>query len=145
MSWQRQNTDAANEVENEQLAGIYSKFEIYCVRLSLILELMSWAAGENATNANNAITQQSVEGAIQLISYFQATARRVHSILSQNPVEGLDKRRRDFYKTIPATFTTDKGLAIAETMDFPERTYKRFLNEVTFFERLEHGRYRKKF
>jgi hypothetical protein len=142
MQWQRKNTDAANEIESEQLAGVYSKFEIYAIRLSLILQLMSWAAGENA---NNAINANAVDGAIRLVEYFRNTATRVHGILSQNPVEGLDKRRRDFYKTIPATFTTDEGLAIAETMDFPERTFKRFLNENTFFERLEHGRYRKKF
>jgi hypothetical protein len=145
MQWQRKNTDAANEIENEQLAGVYSKFEIYCVRLSLILEMMCWATCENANNARNAVNANAVDGAIRLIEYFRSTATRVNGILSQNPVEGLDKRKRDFYNALHNEFNTDEGLAIAKSMDFAERTYKRFLNENVFFEKLEHGKYRKKF
>ncbi len=145
MQWQRKNTDAANDIENEQLAGVYSKFEIYCVRLSLILEMMSWATRENANNARNAVNANAVNGAIRLIEYFRSTATRVNGILSQNPVEGLDKQKRDFYTALPNEFKTNEGLTIAESMNFPERSYKRFLTENDFFEKLHHGRYRKKF
>lgn len=141
LAWQRKNTDTINEIEDEALAGAFSKFEIYVIRLSLLLHLIHWAAGENA---NNAINATAVDGAIRLIEYFRTTATRVHGILSQNPVEGLDKQRRDFYTSLPVEFTTNEGLAIAEGMDFPERTVKRFLNENVFFEKLEHGRYRKR-
>jgi len=142
LDWQRENTDLINDTDDEGLAGMFSKFEIYAVRLSLILHLMHWAAGESAVSA---VSATAVEGAIRLINYFKTTAIRVNGILSQNPVEGLDKRRRDFYAALPIEFFTDEVLAIAEGMDFPERSVKRFLNENVFFEKLERGKYRKKF
>jgi hypothetical protein len=91
------------------------------------------------------IGTRATEGAIQLTEYFRQTARRVNSILNNTPVEGLDTRKKSIYHLLPDEFSTDKGLQIAYENDFPERTLKRFLSDGIFFEKLEHGKYKKRF
>lgn len=88
---------------------------------------------------------RSVEGAIKLVEYFRATAKRVNGILNNSPVEGLDTRKKEFYQKLPGTFTTDQAVKIAFNNEFPERTLKRFLNDFTFFEKLERGKYKKRY
>jgi hypothetical protein len=65
--------------------------------------------------------------------------------MNNTPVEGLDTRKKEFYEKLPQTFTTDQAVPIAYNQSFPERTLKRFLGEYQFFEKLEHGKYKKKF
>lgn len=144
-SWQRKNTDDANNTESESLAGIYTKLEIYCIRFALILELLQVAASESETvNHRPRIGTRATEGAIQITEYFRQTARRVNSILNNTPVEGLDTRKKSIYHLLPTEFSTDKGLQIAYENHFPERTFKRFLSDGIFFEKLEHGKYKKR-
>jgi len=141
----RKNTDDANNTESESLAGIYTKLEIYCIRFALILELLQVAASESETvNHRPRIGTRATEGAIQITEYFRQTARRVNSILNNTPVEGLDTRKKSIYHLLPAEFSTDKGLQIAYENHFPERTFKRFLSDGIFFEKLEHGKYKKR-
>ena len=45
--WQRKNADQCNETENDMIAGIYSKIEMYAIRISLILQLLRWACNED--------------------------------------------------------------------------------------------------
>lgn len=39
-SWRNENTDRANQTENPTLKGIYAKFDAYCIRFALLIELM---------------------------------------------------------------------------------------------------------
>ncbi|MEA5110950.1 hypothetical protein SDC9_17956 [bioreactor metagenome] len=41
--WQIKNSEVINETSSDQLAGIYSKLEIYVIRLSLVIELLNEA------------------------------------------------------------------------------------------------------
>ncbi len=197
--WQKRNTDTINNTDNESLAGVYSKLEIYVIRFALIIELLQIATGssenenpfdwdiktlyrkaskkchpDTSTLQNGAeifkeldeaykaenrekvfeifqnlvkarIGTRATEGAIQLAEYFRQTARRVNSILNNTPVEGLDNRKKSIYHLLPLEFSTDKGLQIAFENEYPERTFKRFLSDGIFFEKLEHGKYKKRY
>lgn len=152
-NWNQYNTDLCNDSENESLAGIFSKFEIYTIRFALIIELLYFASGESAKNANSAtgenieneICANSAKSAIKLTEYFRKTAIKVNSIISNiKPIENLPQDKRKLFDELPVTFTTEKGLQIAETHSIPERTFKRFISNDVYFEKISHGYYQKK-
>jgi hypothetical protein len=140
--WQKDNTDQCNNSQNDAISGIYSKLEIYAIRLSLIFELLSWACGESNING---ISANSVNSALKLVEYFKKSAIKVHSNFSKlGPLEKLSEDKQDLYEALPNTFTTEAGIKIAESIGIPERTFKRFLNEQDLFTRIRVGNYEKR-
>jgi hypothetical protein len=141
--WQRYNTDLSNNAENEQIGSIYSKLEVYAVRLALILEMLHWACDEGEIQA---VGTNSVQGAIQLTEYFRNTALRVHSIISNSsPLDKLPSDKKRIYEALPNEFTTETGVEIAEQEGMKQRTFKRWLNDRDLFTRLSRGEYEKRF
>ncbi|TMI73300.1 MAG: DUF3987 domain-containing protein [Bacteroidetes bacterium] len=139
--WQQYNTDQCNE-ESETISAVYSKMDMYVVRLALILELLDSAC----TNlVSNSISVGAVEGSIQLVEYFKKAAVKVHSIIANaNPLDRLSGDRRRLYETLPDTFTTEEGVRIATAAGTAERTFKRFLTDKEFFSKSGRGEYEKK-
>jgi hypothetical protein len=141
--WQKQNTDEANDSEDENLRGKYSKLELYAIRLSLILELIEYACSSDSTPPKS-ICRKSVEGAILLTDYFKNTAIKIHSIIeNNNPLDRHPDNLQTLYHALPETFTTMEGIDIAECNKVSERSYKRFLNDKMLFARLSRGNYQK--
>jgi hypothetical protein len=141
IAWQRKNTDACNAVESELLSGMYSKMDMYILRLALILELLQYACHQSQKLA---IGERAVEGAIKLAEYFKKSALKVHSILSNaSPLDKFPTDKQNFYNELPDIFTTEEGLQIAKSVGFPERSFKRFLNQKELFTRVSRGEYEK--
>jgi hypothetical protein len=140
--WQKRNTDESNDAENEAVSGIYSKLEMYAVRLALILEMM-WYACNESDKQNVSVT--AVKGALKLVEYFKNSAVKVNSIISNaSPLDKHPTDKQDLYNRLPDTFTTEAGLNVAAGLGFPERTYKRFLKENELFEWVSRGEYKKR-
>jgi hypothetical protein len=140
--WQRSNTDQCNEAENEALSGIFSKLEMYVVRLALIIEMMRYACGEGNKKS---ISAESAQGAIKLVEYFRNSATKVNSILSDStPLDMQPENKRILYNALPEKFATGQGLSIAEGLGIPERTFKRFLNDKELFNNVSWGYYEKR-
>lgn len=141
--WEKQNTDLCNSTENEALASIYGKFDIYAIRFSLILEMLRYACGESNKQA---VGIEAVNSALLLVKYFKTTAEKVFSIISNfDPLDKLPFNKRKLYEALPDLFTTAEGLKVAELYDIPERTFKRYLKEKEFFSYLKKGEYEKRF
>jgi len=139
--WQKDNADQCNNSKCDAISGIYSKLEIYAIRLSLIFELLSWACGESNING---VSANSVNSALKLVEYFKRSAIKVHSnISSLSPLDKLPADKQNLYKALPLSFTTGAGLKIANELEVPVRTFKRFLNEQELFTRLSKGKYEK--
>lgn len=140
--WQKMNADECNNAESEAISGIYSKLEIYAIRLALILEMLKFACDESDKDK---VGIESVRGALALVKYFKNSAIKVHSIISNTcPLDKHPADKQALYKALPVTFTTEIGLQIAEGLSIPERTFKRFLNENDLFERISRGEYEKR-
>jgi len=140
--WQKANTDQSNDAENEVISGIYSKLEMYAVRLALILEMMRYACNESDKKA---ISTEAVGGALKLVEYFKNSAVKVNSIISNaSPLDKHPADKQALYNSLPNTFTTEAGLNIAEGLGIAERTFKRFLNEKDLFNRISRGEYEKR-
>ncbi len=141
--WQKANTDQCNDAENEAVSGIYSKLEIYAVRLALVLEMMRYACNESDKNA---VSVEAIQGALKLVEYFKASAVKVNSIISNtSPLDKHPADKQALYKALPDTFTTERGIQIAKELGVPERTFKRFLNEMELFKKISRGEYEKRF
>jgi hypothetical protein len=140
--WQKANTDQSNDAENEAVSGIYSKLEMYAVRLALILEMMRYACNESDKQA---VSVEAIQGALKLVKYFKNSAIKVHCILSNaSPLDKHPADKHALYKALPNTFTTETGLQVAESLEVPERTFKRFLNETDLFKWISRGEYEKR-
>lgn len=140
--WQKANTDQCNEAENEAVSGIFSKMDMYVLRLALILEMMRYACNESDKQA---VSIEAVQGAVKLVEYFKSSAVKVNSILSNtNPLDKHPTDKQNLYKALPDTFTTETGLQIAEGLAVAERTFKYFLNEKELFTRTSRGEYEKR-
>lgn len=140
-AWQKGNTDQSNEAQNEAVSGIYSKLEMYAVRLALILEMMRFACNESDKQA---VSVEAIQGALKLVEYFKNSAVKVHSIISNaSPLDKYPADKQALYKTLPDTFTTEIGLQVAESLGVAERTFKRFLIDKELFKRMSRGEYEK--
>jgi hypothetical protein len=140
--WQKVNTDQCNDAENEAASGIFSKMDMYVLRLALILEMMLYACSESKKEA---ISIEAVKGAIKLVEYFKTSALKVNSIISNaSPLDKLPTDKQNLYNALPETFTTVIGLQLAEGLGFAERTFKYFLNEKELFTRIRFGEYKKR-
>lgn len=143
LDWQRHNTDLCNNAESEAIGSMYSKMDMYVVRLALILELLQWACtGGSKQN----IGIEAINGAIALIEYFKNSALKVHKTINNiKPIETEPENKQAIYDALPLEFSTSKGLQIAGSMGMPERTFKNFLNDTKLFIKVRHGEYKKCF
>lgn len=140
--WQKANTDQSNEAESEALSGIFSKMDMYVLRLALNLEMLRYACNESDKQA---VSIEAVQGAVKLVEYFKNSAVKVNSILTNaSPLDKHPTDKQALYKALPDTFTTEIGLQIAEGLGVAERTFKYFLNEKELFTRISRGEYEKR-
>jgi hypothetical protein len=140
--WQKTNTDHVNKASSEALSGIFSKMELYVLRLALILELMRFACNEGNKSA---VSIEAVKGAVKLAEYFKNSAVKVNGILNDSsPLDKMPTDKQNLFNSLPEVFTTEIGLQIAESLGIPVRTFKYFLNDKELFTRITRGEYEKR-
>lgn len=145
-TWQKKNVDLSNQADDDTISGLYSKLEVYVIRLSLVLSLINKACNDEPLNEIEVgeIDITAVEGAIKLAEYFRISANTVHAIISNSdPLAKYPSYNKDLFDALPPTFSTEEGLKTAMKYGFAERTFKRFLNEESLFKRLKRGFYKK--
>ncbi|MDL2224057.1 DUF3987 domain-containing protein [Bacteroidales bacterium OttesenSCG-928-M06] len=141
--WQRENTDQCNREINETLMGIYSKLEIYAIRFCLILQVARWLCGEVSKDSIDLV---SVEGAIELVGYYQKTARKVQQIIASSAtLEQLPSDKQRLYNALPSDFSTAEGIQVASLFSISADSFKRMLSDFKdgLLDNYKHGRYRK--
>lgn len=141
--WQRENTDQCNQEINETLMGIYSKLEIYAIRFCLILQVARWLCGEASKDSIDLV---SVEGAIELVGYYQKTARKVQQIIASSAtLEQLPSDKQRLYNALPSDFSTAEGIQVASQFSISADSFKRMLSDFKngLLDNYKHGRYRK--
>lgn len=143
LEWQRHNKKLCDEALEENLVGIYSKLEIYIIRLSLLMQTLSWACGEGDFST---VELKAIERAIQLIEYFRAMAEEVYAAIQySDPLENLSKKMLSLYLQLPDNFKTSEGQQFAGLHNIPIRTFNRFITRKELFEKIDRGHYRKLF
>lgn len=139
-AWQSPNTKRING-EDEAMAGVLTKMEEYAVRFTLVLQMLSYASGDESISA---IGINAVEGAIKLCAYFIRTADRVRNIINNvDPLAELPVNKKHLYSSLPCTFTTSEAVARGMEYGLSERTVKYMLGEKKLFKKIRHGNYEK--
>ncbi|WP_394991483.1 DUF3987 domain-containing protein [Emticicia sp.] len=142
--WQRFNTDKINNHPNDKVASMYSKLDVYIIRFSLILQMLSWACGEGGKTV---IEENTMKSAILLTEYFRINAEKVHKVLSEStPFDRLPKDKQQIYEALPkGNFQTHIGIKIAENLGMKERSFKNWLNDSNLFIKVSYGNYERVF
>lgn len=143
-AWDKLNTDRTNSTDAEGIASIYPKLECYVHRFALVLEILHALCAEDGSGKVQSIGRAAMEGALKLVEYFEATARKVHfQLFEADAVDRLDDGKRRIYAALPNTFANADGWKIASALGMKDRTFRRWLNDGKLFKRIGHGAYQK--
>ena len=144
--WYNLNVDKINDSEDTE-AAIYGKLNSYCLRFSLILELLDAACNGKPFNAlTETVSVKSINNSIKLCEYFRATSlKALGKVTNIDPLDKLTKKEREVYSELPTTFKTQDGAAIALNFDMADRTYKRFIKKKDLFDKHGYGIYCKNY
>ncbi len=155
------NTDNIREAEDDKIKSIYGKMDSYCLRFSLILELLELASSDFKSEPlplystveeieQIQIQEKSVLNAIKLCEYFKKTAFKVIQRF-ESPVRLLPREQQLFYEALPDIFTRKEAENTAKEtkLKISTSTIKRLLNNhqgvKSLFKKLGRGEYEKRF
>lgn len=152
--WQMKHAKVCNEVKDDVKRGLYSKMDIYCIRLSLIFEVLHSVCqdGKDVPDTPKCINILAVKSAISLISYFKAQADDLYKRVSDSSgLENLSSDKKEFYQALSdrdskgnfKAITTKSALLTSEKWKMSESTVKRFLGDKKLFKNIGHGKYEK--
>lgn len=133
--WDRMNTDRLNEANakgDELSAALYAKADIHLHRLALVLEILHRACDGEVTRTEVGLL--AFRGAVKLVEYFEACARKVYfELFEADAVDRLAPRKARVYAALPEYFSTGDGLKVALELGMSESTFKRMLRDPRLF------------
>lgn len=131
----------ANESANSWERGSFGKFETYCLRFALILQLCDNAANgrelkkvgsaDESQALNEKVSSETLKKAIRLATYFENTmlsmVDRITAKPEENIVSELPEKTRLIYQSLPSQFSFSDGVEIAEKVGVSRRTFTRLI------------------
>lgn len=112
--WFNNKNKKYNFAPDDNVKGVIAKYQDYCLRFSLIIQVM-----HDGRNIGNQILNQAMERAIRLTEYFLGNMHKSMKILA--PVTPLDKLSGNlitFYRSLPANFSMKTAIEIAKNLNF---------------------------
>ncbi|WP_283118448.1 DUF3987 domain-containing protein [Alistipes finegoldii] len=141
--WYNGIIDTVNAVENDaEVDSRKTKLDGNAARLSLVFQILKWAAGEGHMQY---IDLDSVKAAIRMIDYYEDTYRRVQeSIVSA----GIGDNKEAWLSLLGDTFTAGEAVIAGKKVGLSRRTVYYALDKLSrkpnpVLEKLHHGTYRK--
>lgn len=155
-------SEQMNETDEEAIKGILGKLKQYCLRISLILEMLqlaeqfapestdvpeeldkadwsNWSIPDLEDVEKVQISLQSLENAILMTEYFRKTAYKVVERL-ESPAKQLPTYQSFLYEQLPNEFDSALAREIAKKMreedekcKLSDRTVYRMLNDTNLF------------
>jgi len=122
-TWFNNKNRKYNISTSDQVKGVIAKYQDYCLRFALIIEIMN-----NPDDFRNAVSVQSMERAIRLTEYFLGNMQKAMKILT--PVTPVDKLRgitETFYKGLPPEFSAMKAIEIGTSLKMKETNIRSLL------------------
>jgi len=128
-----------NTNSDPNVKGIIAKYQDYCLRFALIIEVI------NDIGAYE-VTQSSMDKAIRLTEYFFANIHKAMKLLAPDtPADKLPEHLQSFYKAMPEMFTLKGVYPIADKLKIKEGAVRAFIhrNEGKLFKSISKGQYEK--
>lgn len=144
--FRRRLDEIINTESRDAICGIYSKLDIYFIRISLVLHVMGIACGEISKDENE-VSPTTTERAEKIIDYFEKTALKVYNLMARHsdPLSDYTQETKVFYYSLPEKFTTSVGEAIAEKKSIKRRTFFNLLRDDYLFTKTKYKEYEKNF
>lgn len=142
-SWLNFENKPLIDTSDENMAGIYSKFDIHVQRLSLILHFIKWTFNE--TEGREKISIDTVNQTLRLVDFFRSHTEKVQREINDiDPLIGLREFERKLYKSIPDSFKIRDILELGEKFNKKESALRKWMNKnEQLFECKGSGHYRK--
>lgn len=141
--WYNGIIDTVNAVKNDaEVDSRKTKLDGNAARLSLVFQILKWAAGEGQMHC---IDLDSVKAAIRMIDYYEDTYRRIQeSIVSA----GIGDNKEAWLSLLGDTFTAGEAVVVGRKVELSRRTVYYALDKLSkepnpVLEKLHHGTYRK--
>jgi hypothetical protein len=138
--WHDHKNSYYNKATDDNVKGIISKYQGYCLRFALIIQAM-----QDGRYRSGLVMQDSMERAIRLTEYFFGNMNKALKILNpETPIDKLKPPYDKVYKELPSKFTTKKGIEIAAIYKVKEANFKVWLSSNRkLFTPIERGVYEK--
>lgn len=111
--WFNNKNKKYNFAPDDNVKGIIAKYQDYCLRFSLIIQVMF-----DGETIGNKIERASMERAIRLTEYFLGNMHKSMKILAPaTPLDRLSGNLLALYKGLPANFSMKTAIEIAATLN----------------------------
>lgn len=140
-TWYNYKNKKYNVATSDQVKGIISKYQNYCLRLALLIEVMN-----ERGNRSGVVSYISMERAIRLTEYFLGNMYKAIKVLTpETPVDKLKEPYDLIYKQLPEIFTTKTIVEMGKERNLTEAQVKMFLqrHNKKLFNTLKRGEYEK--
>lgn len=141
--WYNDVIDMVNAIKDDaEVDSRKTKLDGNAARLSLVFQILKWAAGEGHMQF---IDLDSVKAAIRMIDYYEDTYRRIQeSIVSA----GIGDNKEAWLSLLDDTFTAGEAVIAGKKVELSRRTVYYALDKLSkepnsVLEKLHHGTYRK--
>lgn len=139
LNWQ--NAKRKEYFNDEITTSIQAKYEVYCLKFALILQLVHWGIHERSKKE---IDFYIMSSAIKLTEYYFENALKVNDMMfNYNSIETLKEIEKNIYLKLPEEFNTKSAKLLATHFGMNKRTLHRFLNKKEIFKKIKHGYYSK--
>lgn len=125
-----------NRAASDHVKGIIAKYQDYCLRFSLIIEVM------NRDDSPTIISASSMERAIRLTEYFFGNISKAMKLLTpETPLDKLEIHWSKLYNTLPIEFTTSELVSLAASLGIKSTSAKSFAvrNQGSLFRSIGRG------
>lgn len=140
-SWHNDSIQLANAIEDDNLIDSRSmKAPVHASRIALNLQVLRYACGESHLRY---VTEQAIQGAIQLMEYFDDS---YHRIREQVANDACDEPSKELLSMLNDSFTTAEALAAGKELNVTDRTVMNYLKELTknrLLRKVKQGEYKK--
>lgn len=130
-----------NRASSEDVKGIISKYQDYCLRLALVIQVM-----EDGPYRPEIILPGSMERAIRLTEYFFSNMNKALRLISpETPADNLVSPWSEFYEKLPPQFSARVSVELGKSLGISEQRIKNFLmrHQKTLVTKLQRGTYEK--
>lgn len=143
--WYNGIIDTVNAVKDDaEVDSRKTKLDGNAARLSLVFQILKWAAGEGHMQY---IDLDSVKAAIRMIDYYEDTYRRIQESIASS---GIGDNKEAWLSLLDDTFTAGEAVIAGKKVELSRRTVYYALGKLSkepnpVLEKLHHGTYRKTF
>lgn len=130
-----------NKATSEHVMGIIAKYQDYCLRLALLIQV-----AEDGAYRKTHISVISMEKAIRLTEYMLGNMHKAIKLLvPETPIDKLSEHHKKFYDGLPDSFSMKTAVSVGELNNITQGAVKMFIkrNITKIFNQTGAGEYSK--